>query len=112
MEIMLEQPSGSFDAQCTRLCIAEVALALEYLFTLDIVYRDVKPENILISSTGHVKVVDFGFAKRVRPTDKCWTMCGTAEYMSPETIMGEGQDHAVDWWALGVLAYVIRCDVL
>ncbi|KAI8979520.1 kinase-like domain-containing protein [Mycotypha africana] len=82
---------------------AEVTLAIEYLHSLDIAYRDLKPENILIDARGHVKITDFGFAKRV--TDLTWTVCGTPDYLAPEIIRSQGYTKAVDWWSLGILIY-------
>lgn len=62
-----------------------------------------KPENILLDAEGHVKLVDFGFAKQV--PDVTWTVCGTPDYVAPEIIRSKGYSKAVDWWSLGVLIY-------
>ncbi|KAI9483193.1 MAG: camp-dependent protein kinase 3 [Benjaminiella poitrasii] len=82
---------------------AEVTLAIEYLHNLDIAYRDLKPENILIDHRGHIKLTDFGFAKKV--TDMTWTVCGTPDYIAPEIIRSQGYTKAVDWWSLGILIF-------
>jgi len=77
--------------------------AFEYLHDKDIIYRDLKPENLLIDDKGYIKVVDFGFAKKV--TDRTYTLCGTPEYLAPELVLGKGHQKGVDYWALGVLIY-------
>ncbi len=71
-----------------------------------IIYRDLKPENLLIDREGHVKIADFGFAKKL-VNDRTFTLCGTPEYLAPEIIMGskEGYGKSSDWWALGILVY-------
>ena len=85
--------------------VCEVAAALVYLHGKKVVYRDVKPENILISETGHVRLVDFGFAKQLFGSEKTFTLCGTPEYIAPEVIQQRGHDSSCDWWALGILLY-------
>lgn len=95
--------AGRFDVATARFYAAELVLALEYMHIYGIAYRDLKPENLLLDSDGHLKLADFGFAKLV--PDLTWTLCGTPEYLAPEIIHGKGYGRSVDWWALGVLIY-------
>lgn len=83
---------------------AELVLALEHLHSVGIVYRDLKPENCLLDVEGHVVLTDFGLSK-VPVDGKTNTICGTAEYMAPEILMGLEYDITVDWWSLGILIY-------
>lgn len=82
---------------------AQIVLAMEYLHGQDIVYRDLKPENLLIDRTGNVKMTDFGFAKVV--PEATWTLCGTPDYLAPEVVLSQGYGKAVDWYAIGILIY-------
>ncbi|CAG9536155.1 unnamed protein product [Cercopithifilaria johnstoni] len=86
-----------------RFYACEVLLALEYLHSKNIVYRDLKPENLMLTKIGHLKLTDFGFAKIIN--NKTNTLCGTPEYLAPEVIDGKGYNKAVDWWSLGILIY-------
>jgi len=81
----------------------EIVLAFAYLHSKHIIYRDLKPENLLIDCEGHVKITDFGFAKVVE--DRTWTLCGTPEYLAPEIIQSKGHGKPVDWWAIGILIF-------
>ncbi|KAH7019174.1 kinase-like domain-containing protein [Ilyonectria destructans] len=101
-----------FDEPVARFYAAEIVLVLEFLHEQQggVAYRDLKPENLLLDQDGHIKLVDFGFAKRLgnrednRPVET-YTLCGTPEYLAPEVIQNKGHTGAVDWWALGILMY-------
>ncbi|KAI9018679.1 kinase-like domain-containing protein [Phycomyces nitens] len=95
--------SQRFPDHVVKFYAAEVLLAIEYLHLKDIVYRDLKPENLLLDANGHIKITDFGFAKHV--PDNTWTLCGTPDYLAPEVIQSKGYTKAVDWWSLGILIF-------
>ncbi|GMH33824.1 hypothetical protein BSKO_01658 [Bryopsis sp. KO-2023] len=84
---------------------ASVICAFEYMQARHCVYRDLKPENLLIDTNGYVKVTDFGFAKKILNGGKTYTLCGTPEYLAPELVTQTGHNAGADWWALGVLIY-------
>ena len=92
-----------FDLDVTRFYAAEILLVFQNLHSHGVVYRDLKPENLVFSSDGHIKFIDFGFAKQI--ADRTYTLCGTPEYLAPEIIRGEGASFCSDWWAFGVLVY-------
>jgi len=82
---------------------AEIVSAVSYLHSLSIVHRDLKPKNILLDKEGHLVIIDFGFSKKIQQRSS--TLCGTQAYLAPEIIEVVGHDHAVDWWALGIIVY-------
>lgn len=90
-----------------RFYAAEMVLALEHLHANDIVYRDLKPENVLLQKDGHVCLTDFGFAKENIREAGAGTLsfCGTLHYMAPEMIEYAGHGKGSDWWALGALLF-------
>lgn len=94
---------GVFDQVTARFFAAQVVLGLEYLHTMKLIYRDMKPENLLLDCNGYIKITDFGFSKLV--LSRTYTFCGTPQYLAPEVIKGHGYGHAIDWWGLGVLIY-------
>eukprot|EP00003_Mantamonas_plastica_P022805 TRINITY_DN394_c0_g3_i2.p1 TRINITY_DN394_c0_g3~~TRINITY_DN394_c0_g3_i2.p1 ORF type:complete len:306 (+),score=83.32 TRINITY_DN394_c0_g3_i2:1071-1988(+) len=100
------QREGKFDEEKSRFYLAELILAIEYLHNMNVVYRDLKAENVLLTEEGHVCLTDFGLAKEeIGDDDLAHSFCGTLPYMAPEMISRKGHGKAVDWWGLGVLAF-------
>jgi len=105
------QVKGKFKEHHCRFYFGCVLLALEYLHRNGIVYRDLKPENLLVDARGYVKVTDFGFAKRIG-NNRTFTICGTPEYQAPEIMSADlGATIVSDYWSLGVLLYEMLTGV-
>ena len=94
-----------FKEEKVKFYAAIIGLSLDYLHNNEIVYRDVKPENILIDEDGYLKLVDFGLAKILEGDEKATSFCGTPEYLAPEIIQGKGHARGADWWSYGILIY-------
>lgn len=93
----------AFNPKQAMFYAGSVILGFEYLHKKCILFRDLKPENLLLGADGYLKITDFGFCKVVK--HKTWTMCGTPEYMAPEVIQNKGHGKGVDWWCVGILTY-------
>ena len=98
---------GKFAEGRAMFYAAEIALALEYIHTLNVIYRDLKPENVLLTHRGHVRLTDFGLSKEgiANNSSGAHSFCGTPEYLAPEILNRSGHGRAVDWWSLGALLY-------
>ena len=93
---------GVFDEPQSAFYAASVTLALQHVHQRGFIYRDLKPENLLLDARGNLKLGDFGLARKA---ERLWTIIGTPEYTAPEVLRFEGATRAVDWWQLGVLIY-------
>ena len=98
---------GRFDERRASFYAAEIVLALSYIHEMDIVYRDLKPENVLLDARGHIRLTDFGLSKEgiSLSSSGANSFCGTPEYLAPEILARQGHGRAVDWWSLGALLY-------
>jgi len=96
----------NFDEQRSRFYAVEMVLALECLHKNGVIYRDLKPENVLVDKEGHIKITDFGLSKLQQTAEHLtYTFCGTPEYLAPEIIKGKGHNRSVDWWSLGLMIF-------
>lgn len=90
-------------------------MCFEYLHSKSFIYRDLKPENVLIDKSGYLKLSDFGFIKQLKPGERTYTLCGTPEYLAPEIILNKGHGRPVDWYTLGIFIYEMmagRCPFM
>ena len=101
---------GLLDSQDSQYFIGSILLALEYLHHRHIIYRDLKPENVMIDDQGALKVVDFGTAKQLKKKPyKTFTIIGTPHYQAPEVLKNKGYSFEADLWSLGVMLFEFMC---
>lgn len=103
---------GPLSEAQARIFLSELTLAIEYLHSLDIIYRDLKPENVVLDGEGHVLLTDFGLSKQgVDDNSLTKTFCGSPAYLAPEMIIQKGHGKSVDWYNLGAFLYEMVCGV-
>ena len=95
-----------FSESRVRFYASQMVLALHHLHQKEIVYRDMKLENLLLDAEGNIKITDFGLVKDgIGTHDMTSTFCGTPEYLPPEVLEEENYGRSVDWWSLGIVLY-------
>ncbi|PAV83518.1 hypothetical protein WR25_19880 [Diploscapter pachys] len=100
----LLQKKRRFDEPTAGKFMYEIADALVYCHSKNVIHRDIKPENLLIGSKGELKIADFGWSVHA-PGNTRDTMCGTLDYLPPEMVTGQSHTAAVDLWAIGILCF-------
>ena len=97
---------GKFSEEVARMYIAEVILAIEDLHKRGIIYRDLKPDNVVLDSEGHIALIDFGLSKEGMESDQLTqSFCGSVAYFAPEMLVKSGHGKAIDWYLVGALLY-------
>jgi serine/threonine protein kinase len=104
------QTVRQFSVEETKFYATEIVALLDFLHEKKFIYRDLKPENIMIDYAGHIKLIDFGFAKSLNSIEeRCTTSLGTPQYLAPELLtISQDRRHysqAVDWWAFACVLY-------
>jgi len=102
----LLQKRKYFTEDQARFYIVQIVLAIEHLHAKDFIYRDLKPENVLLDAQGYIRITDFGLSKgNIKGGKDARSVCGTPEYLAPEVILRQGHGKAVDWWTVGCITY-------
>ena len=101
---------GLLNKEQTQFYIASILLAINHLHKKKIIYRDIKPENVMVNVKGYIKIIDFGTVKEIE--DRTSTIIGTSHYMAPEITKGEGYSFQVDIWSIAICMYEFFCGKL
>eukprot|EP00937_MAST-01D_sp_MAST-1D-sp2_P004766 g4766.t1 len=109
MQLLHAQPDNRMPETTIQFYGAELVLALAHIHEHRVAFRDLKPENVLVSADGHLSVADFGLAVQGRGAEHhrsgSKSLCGTPEYMAPEVILERGHGKSVDLWCFGVMLF-------
>ena len=108
--VFLYSVEYAMDVGVASFAVAQMVLQLEYLHSKSIVYRDFKPENIIVDAQGYLKLIDFGTSKIIK--DRTHTLTGSIYYLAPEVVTGEGHGFEIDLWSLGIVFYELICGYL
>lgn len=101
---------GLLNTYDSQFYIGSLILCMEYLHLNNIIYRDIKPENIMIDEKGFMKLIDLGTAKHLKNKNgRTYTIIGTPHYMAPEILTGKGYTYSVDLWSIGICLYEFMC---
>ena len=101
---------GLLNKEQTQFYVASMLLAINHLHKKKIIYRDIKPENVMVNVKGYIKIIDFGTVKEIE--DRTSTVIGTSHYMAPEITKGEGYSFQVDIWSIAICMYEFFCGKL
>ena len=101
---------GLLNKEQAQFYSASIILAVDYLHQRKIIFRDIKPENIMVLENGYIKLIDFGTAKELK--DKTNSIIGTPHYMAPEVILGDLYSFEIDYWSIGICLYEFCCGIL
>uniref|UniRef100_A0A3B4AXY1 Uncharacterized protein n=1 Tax=Periophthalmus magnuspinnatus TaxID=409849 RepID=A0A3B4AXY1_9GOBI len=109
LEMILSSEKGRLPEHTTRFLLTQILVALRHLHSKNIVHCDLKPENVLLTSSDplpQVKLCDFGFARIIGECSFRRSVVGTPAYLAPEVLRGRGYNRSLDMWSVGVILYV------
>ena len=102
----------SFSEKHSRFYVGQLILAIYHLHSIDLVHRDIKPDNLVITDKGYLRLTDLGFTKRIRKGEQTFTLCGTIGYIAPEIVLEKGYNKSIDWFAVGCFLFHILTGIV